>query len=75
MSNTTNGHKSPHDKKLSSQHEYLKLLPELRDCIVREQQLFNLIKRVGRNAGYAQHEIQFDAKHYVDDACKLIDRL
>ena len=71
----TNKNDKPNDKKLSSQQEYLRLLPELRDCVVRSQELAYLIKRVGRNAGYAQHEVLFDMKAYVGEACKLINNL
>ena len=50
------------DKKLCSQEEYLKLLQELRDCFIREEQLASEIKRLGRSAGYAWHEIRCDEK-------------
>jgi hypothetical protein len=48
------------DKKLSSQKEYLKLLQELHNCFLREEQLATEIKRIGRLAGYAWHEIRCD---------------
>lgn len=60
MSNMTEGNRLEENKKLSSQKQYLELLPQLREVVLREEKVFHLIKKLGRDAGFAKHEIRHD---------------